>query len=609
MGFSRTPPLSRGEVMSRAFSVFAIGLLASPSLAAPPEAQVKAAIAKGASYLKSSYGKGGANDSHGTGPDALVGLALLEAGVSKGDATVLKIASTIRAKSPGEGGTYQNSLALLFLDRLGDTGDEARIQRLGTRLYLGMLSSGGFDYQLPALPESAASPPRPSLSADKNDGFLKVEPKAGAPRAGVAGLTPEVAPQFAAVRQLLLAGGRKSGAGDNSNTQFGLIALWVARRHGVPVDDALDLIGKRFLSSQSAADGGWAYTPGSGGSTPAMTCAGVLGLAVSAPPPPAPPKDARAGDPFYNPPAGKSRETPRASPNAAATRAGLVSLTRLVATVPPTNLKSFSGLGDEYYTLWSLERACVALGLDSLGGADWHAWGCEFLLPAQKSDGSWQGQYGVDVSTSFAMLFLLRANFTKDLTDRLKPKPTADAVLRGGLGFNAAARPDDTTPGLGAGGEPVPAAPEVAQLVEALTKPGTFAATLAECRTGRGSAYTAAMVRAMPKLAEAERQTARSALAERLTRMTANTLKSQLADPEPELRRAAAVAAGVKREAELAPSLADRAADADDEVAQAARLALRIISGRDFGPQPGADAAAKQKARGDWVKWAIANAR
>lgn len=596
--------------MSRALTFFAIGLLASSAGGAPPEAQVKAAVAKGASYLKSSYG--GGDNSHGTGPDSLVGLALLEAGIPKADATVQKIASAIRAKSPGEDGTYQNALALLFFDRLGETRDEAMIQRLGTRLYLGMLASGGFDYQLPPLPASATPPPKPTLAAEKDNGFLKAKPKPEARRAAetVEGMLPDVAPVFLASRRLLLANGRKTGAGDNSNTQFGLIALWVAKRHGVPVGDALELIGKRFLSTQSAADGGWGYTPGGGNSTPAMTCAGVLGLAVSTPPPPPPPKDARAGDPFFNPPTPKARERERGSPHAAATRAGLASLTRMVATVPPTNLKSLSGLGDEYYTLWSLERACVALGLDSLSGADWHAWGCGFLLPAQKPDGSWQGQYGAGVSTSFAVLFLLRANFTKDLTERLKPKPAGgDAVLRGGLGFKPGERPDDTTPGLGAKGEAMPVAPEVGQLVEALIQKESFAATLAECRTGRGSAYTAAIVSALPKLAAAERQTARTALAERLTRMTTSTLKAQLGDPEAELRRAAAVAAGVKRDAELAPSLADRVADGDDEVAQAARLALRIISGRDFGPPPGADAAAKQKARGDWVKWAIAHVK
>ena len=75
-----------------------------------------------------------------------------------------------------------------------------------------------------------------------------------------------------------------------------------------------------------------------------------------------------------------------------------------------------------------------------------------------------------------------------------------------------------------------------------------------------------------------------------------------------ELRRAAAVAAGVKREKSLAPTLCDRVADTDDAVAQAARTALRIISGRDFGPESGASADAKQAARQAWTKWVLSNA-
>src|SRR5262249_45899420 len=74
---------------------------------------------------------------------------------------------------------------------------------------------------------------------------------------------------------------------DNSNTQFAILALWVGRRHGMPVDQALARVDMRFRTSQNA-DGGWGYRytahtgrPGKGNSTPTMTCAGLLGLAVS----------------------------------------------------------------------------------------------------------------------------------------------------------------------------------------------------------------------------------------------------------------------------------------------------------------------------------------
>src|SRR5205814_1064799 len=76
--------------------------------------------------------------------------------------------------------------------------------------------------------------------------------------------------------------------GDNSNTQFAVLALWAARRHGIPVENALSRTTLRFRNSQNG-DGGWGYRPegsgltaglGFGGSTPSMICAGLLGVAL-----------------------------------------------------------------------------------------------------------------------------------------------------------------------------------------------------------------------------------------------------------------------------------------------------------------------------------------
>src|SRR5262249_21236200 len=72
------------------------------------------------------------------------------------------------------------------------------------------------------------------------------------------------------------------GKTDNSNSQFALLALWAAQRHGVPVDRTMARVVRRYRGSQNS-DGGWSYTyaPGGGtGSAPAMTCVGLIGLAV-----------------------------------------------------------------------------------------------------------------------------------------------------------------------------------------------------------------------------------------------------------------------------------------------------------------------------------------
>src|SRR5262249_35099480 len=93
--------------------------------------------------------------------------------------------------------------------------------------------------------------------------------------------------------------------------------------------------------------------------------------------------------------------------------------------------------GQSYYFLWSLERVCVALDLDTIGGKDWYDWGSEVLIANQQRDGSWQGEYSnYRADTCFALLFLRRANFARDLSARLKGKLDQKA-LRGGVGADS----------------------------------------------------------------------------------------------------------------------------------------------------------------------------
>src|SRR5262245_34830456 len=72
------------------------------------------------------------------------------------------------------------------------------------------------------------------------------------------------------------------GRSDNSNTQFAILALWAARRHEVPTERNLGLLLRRFTTSQEKG-GGWGYEykeGGGAGESPAMTCVGLLGMAV-----------------------------------------------------------------------------------------------------------------------------------------------------------------------------------------------------------------------------------------------------------------------------------------------------------------------------------------
>lgn len=613
-----------------AFAVGIVAGLAGMAPAKPDRATVDAAVAKAAAYLRASHkpGDGAAAVVAGTGPSSLVGLALLEAGTRTDDPSVQAITKLVRGKAAAETGTYSVSLAVLYLDRLGDSRDVGLIQLLGTRLYAGMLIDGGFGYTCPDLPGLGAGvlagtvpppePPKPAPPKRKpeKDGFLPVPDKPAPKKPAEPGanrLHPSVAPVNAAVRRLIAANGRLPAGRDNSNTQFGLIGLWVAARHGVPMDDAFALLEAGFLLTQNRTDGGWPYSPG-GVSTPAMTCAGLLGLAVGASrrselvagaAPVVP-----AGDnPFDDPPKKPDAPKQEGGQRGAAVAAGLTHVGNVLrAAAPPDGLAPYVGLGDVYYTLWSVERVAMAYGLDTIGDVDWYTWGCGFLLPKQQPSGAWSvGNTSVndDVSTAFAVLFLLRSNFVADLTSRVKGKvkDPGRAVLKGGQGFRPPDQPD--------AGENRPAAPappaDPDKLAADLVDTAEFPTLLRTLRDAKGGEYTQALVRAIPKLPPEKQTQARDALAERLTRMTAKTLKGQLADADSELRLGAARACGPKGDKAVVGALIDRVTDLSEPVGQAARVSLKTLTAQDFGPEPGASAAAKAQSLAAWKRWLLAS--
>jgi HEAT repeat protein len=126
---------------------------------------------------------------------------------------------------------------------------------------------------------------------------------------------------------------------------------------------------------------------------------------------------------------------------------------------------------------------------------------------------------------------------------------------------------------------------------------------LERLRDGKGTGYTDALVSAIPKLNGDARRKAREALADRLTRMKAETLAQYLQDEDAEVRRAAALAAGMKDSKPLIPHLIRLLSDREATVARAAHASLKALSGEDFGPRP--DATLQQRARAvtAWKAW------
>jgi hypothetical protein len=553
------------------------GLLIAASLPPPARAEDSAAITgairRGTQYLRSRQRPGGSWRHAEMGATALAGLTLLECGAAPDDRAVASAARYVRRTGIPCANTYSISLAILFLDRLGEPADVPLIESLTVRLLAGQNAEGGWSYGCPAIPPEETYRLTTLLLRRRQLVGRRGPPPAAPPREPREP-APEIRQQIARLQRGPAA---PPGYGDNSNTQFATLALWVARRHGLPVADALARLAARYRKSQRP-DGGWNYTsaenmaaaavppPGGKPSPPAlttsMTCAGLLGLAVAHGAGAGGPSDIDKDDAIRD-----GLEALAAAPD-----------NPLGGPKDPPDHYFFDG--GSYYTLWSLERVGVVLGLTTLGGKDWYAGGARALVARQKTNGSWQGTYAAgEADTCFALLFLCRSNLARDLSAGVggRIRDPGGPVLR-----TATARAQDGHAGA-AGGPASRLAEEVVRASGA-----EQAALLRGLQEGRGVEYTEALAAAIGRLGEPTRQQAREALVTRLARMKPQTLGRYLSDEEPEIRRAAALACAARGLRDEVPRLIALLRDREPAVARAARAALRELSGRDLGADPDA---------------------
>lgn len=453
------------------------GLVASaktrPLSKAVDAAKVDEAVRKGIEYLTGNRHRWIDVGSHTVGYAALPGLALLEVGVPGDHPAIVEAARVVRTRAPQLNETYEMSLAILFLDRLGDTADRPMIRSLALRLITGQTSLWGWDYRNPRLPAEMETPLetvlqrmqpptrwQTPLAREPGKGLIEtpLPRREGAPTLekpldrgasatplskslGGSGdpaksgetklvmplvlgdpdkgrdLVKELPAELRSIPGLKMPGttlparGRPKGKwssdrDDNSNTQFALLALWAARRHGIPVDRALLLADHRFAQSQ-ASDGSWGYHVHDKHGSPTMTCVGLLGLGLG------------HGAML---PIGREPNQPPATPAVdPAIQRGLEALGRRIGT--PQQAREDPEDINLYY-LWSVERVGMMYQLATIGGKDWYGWGATLLLGSQRPDGSWPGSdypgSATAIDTAFALLFLNRSNLVHDLTERLQ---------------------------------------------------------------------------------------------------------------------------------------------------------------------------------------------
>jgi HEAT repeat protein len=241
-------------------------------------------------------------------------------------------------------------------------------------------------------------------------------------------------------------------------------------------------------------------------------------------------------------------------------------------------------------------RVAVAYRRAALGGRDWYQLGATVILRYQDSEtGLWAGRYAQEVDTSFALLFLRKSNLTRDLTANLLTK---------GRGSQSTLRSNDAKD-LPPPTPPNTTAPEAQRLAQELktARPERQTAILDQLRDRPGSEYTDALAQVIPQLTGDVQRQARDALAQRMARMTAETIRARLRDENAELRRAAALACAMKEDKSFISDLIGILDDADPWVVRASAVALRTLTGQDFGPSANATSDERKKAIAAWRDW------
>jgi hypothetical protein len=621
-------------------------LLLTPGANAADQEKIQQAITRGLEHLKSQQDKGTGTwpfyetfvGPAKTGATALAGVTLLECGVPARDPVVQKAADAVRRAAVHLTQTYELSTTILFLDRLGDPGDVALIQSMGVRLLGGQNASGGWSYECPSPGRQEVA----RLTAQLGKPEERARPSTSSP--SVSRNRPALPPEIQGQLRAINPGARQLWS-DNSNTKFATLALWVARRHGIPVEKALRMVEARFRNSQNP-DGGWGYLPGASNARPgfrgaglrgslgSMTCAGLLGLATGQG---VANEATLRTDPNARDVRSAARRSKRETGQDSAVRAGLSLLGQLIGNdARPMVPLYMREQGDEYYFLWALERVAVAYGLSTIGHTDWYAWGSDMLVAKQGQDGGWHGKYEGGVDDCFALLFLARANLTRDLTVSLrgqltdpqgrdlgaKESPAAPALkpdMRPKATPAQASRPGRTgdlepTPSTSASGKSSPRDPsteeadlerETSRLSAALVNAGRSRQSelLNQYESSKGVVYTQALAAAIPKLGGPVQSKARDVLAQRLSRMTAGTLSARMKDEDAEIRRAAARACATKEDRAQVPDLISLLEDAQPGVVRAAHAALKSLTGKDLGPPAGAGQTERAAAAASWKSW------
>ncbi len=418
--------------------------------------EIESARQKGMDFIKSEQFEDDGSwdyEGHEVGITSLCAMALIENGMPVSDPAIDKAHRFVQKEMESEKGTYDIALAILFLSRVGDRDNRPKIRDLAARLVAGQTEEGGWGYTCPLVSAGILSNPdtRPKLLPGVGDNSCTQFAVLGlwvATRWGV-----DIGDTMSLVGDRFIETQREDGGWPYGPEAWSKLMAEAEDDGKKPaVDDEKPVEGKPKRRKDKAKDkdkekdapvanalpgaapglpgaapglpGAAGGLPGAAGgtdaayqpSTGAMTFAGLFCLTVAratvireeqsktrvAP---------KAGDPAVR--AGGAGETLMSDPSFAD---GLKRAGEFAA--------GLSG-GSARYFMWSVERMGVVLGMEKFGETEWFTQGAKALITTQDMDGSWKG--GTDgatlADTSFAILFLRKANLGSDISRLLSGEP------------------------------------------------------------------------------------------------------------------------------------------------------------------------------------------
>ncbi|MFP4106428.1 MAG: DUF4159 domain-containing protein [Phycisphaerae bacterium] len=203
---------------------------------------------------------------------------------------------------------------------------------------------------------------------------------------------------------------RYRGRGDNSNTQFALLALHEASKVGVKIPPQVWKYSRLHFESTQEQDGGWAYyfqqnariraVRNRGGKTPSygsMTAAGIASLYICG-------QQLHVG--------GEKQFVDGAYPGCGRYMQNEVLADGLAWMAENFSVKDNPGRGNSWhhYYLYGMERVGMISGLTHFGKHDWYRKGAEHLVKTQNKNGSWGRSTVYAHDTAFAVMFLAKGN-------------------------------------------------------------------------------------------------------------------------------------------------------------------------------------------------------